>query len=117
MIVHARDRDSSGTFGAELAAVRPRGTIGALGFGEREFGLAYFYLGRNVTDLSRLSFSERARYLSDPQFAGILLAQSGPHGAPAAAQLVANYLGPAAPNARIRLDGIVGGRRLLFVTR
>ena len=118
VIVHARDLGSNGTFGSDLAAARPAGNIGALGFGEREFGLTYFYLGRGVTDLSALSLPERARFLSDPQSAGILLAQRGPDQEPASpTQLVAHYLGPAAPGVRIRVDGIVGGRRLLFVTR
>jgi 4-amino-4-deoxy-L-arabinose transferase-like glycosyltransferase len=118
VIVHARDFESSGTFGAELAAARPVGKIGALGFGEREFGLTYFYLGHEVTDLSSLSLPERARFLSDSRCAGILLAQRGPQGEPASpTQLVAQYLGPATPGVRIRVDGIVGGRRILFVTR
>lgn len=115
-IVQARDRDSAGSFGEDLTESCPAGVVGALGFGEREFGLSYFYLGRTVTDLKGRTFIERARFLADPRTAGILIA-SGPHGErKTPVQLIDQYLGPAPPPVRVRLEGMVGGRRLLFVT-
>src|SRR5262249_29173893 len=110
VIARARDRDSSGSFGDELAAAKPVGAIGTLGCGERELGMSYFYLGRTVQDISRLSLEERVGFIEAPDTAGVLIGQRGRHGElKTADQLISHDFGPNAPALHVALQDLVGG--------
>ncbi|HEY3131647.1 MAG TPA: glycosyltransferase family 39 protein [Acidobacteriota bacterium] len=117
-IVEARDRVGEGPFHREVSGLAHTGELGAVGYGEREFGSAYFYLGRTITDLNGRTPVDLGDFLDRPGTAGILLAhrKSGDV-VPTAKEAIRFYFGEHPPPMLIRDESFSAKRRLVFIGR
>jgi 4-amino-4-deoxy-L-arabinose transferase-like glycosyltransferase len=125
-VVRAQDEAGEGPFHTEVARLVPAGEIGVVGYGERELGSAYFYLGRTVTDLGNWPPEELgedeelaqdlAAFMERPGVAAVLVQrQRRGEPAPSIADAIASSFGTDPPPLIVRHARVSGRRRLVLV--